>query len=53
MNQTFHSSKVLGHAEGVEDIVANILQLMTIPSSYINGVKFKITADLYSLFISV
>lgn len=53
MNKTFHTAKVIDHNGVAEDIVANIFQLMTIPSSYTNSIMFEIAADLYNLFITV
>ncbi|KAJ4421806.1 hypothetical protein N0V82_003505 [Gnomoniopsis sp. IMI 355080] len=53
MNKTFYAAKVFDHSGVAEDIVANIFQLMTIPSSYTNSIMFEITADLYNLFITM
>lgn len=53
MNKTFYSVRVVDSNGVVEDIAANIYQLMTIPCSYTPSIMFEITADLYGLFITV
>lgn len=53
MNKTFYPTQVIDPDGNRETLAANIYQLMTIPYSYTPGIVFEITADLYSLFITV
>lgn len=53
MNKVFYQVTVRDRGGKTKEIAANIYQLMTVPCSYTPGIVFEITADLYSLFITV